>query len=110
MQVQRTLHQIFIIALLLFGSGCTSAAQSNQTNTEFSEAELDQMLAPVALYPDSVLTHVLIAATYPLEVVQAARWLEQNPGLSSGRCGQRTRLGPQCAGVSRLSPITQTLK
>lgn len=82
MQVQRTLHQIFIIALLLFGSGCTSAAQSNQANTEFSEAELDQMLAPVALYPDSVLTHVLIAATYPLEVVQAARWLEQNPGLS----------------------------
>lgn len=82
MQVQRTLHQIFILALLLFGSGCTSAAQSNQANTEFSEAELDQMLAPVALYPDSVLTHVLIAATYPLEVVQAARWLEQNPGLS----------------------------
>jgi hypothetical protein len=48
----------------------------------FSQAELDQMLAPVALYPDTVLSHVLIAATYPLEVIQAARWSRANPGLS----------------------------
>lgn len=47
-----------------------------------SQAELDQLLAPVALYPDTVLTHVLIAATYPLEVVQAARWSARNPELS----------------------------
>jgi hypothetical protein len=47
-----------------------------------SQAELDQMLAPVALYPDTVLTHVLIASTYPLEVVQAARWSASNPDLS----------------------------
>jgi hypothetical protein len=47
-----------------------------------SQAELDQILAPVALYPDTVLTHVLIAATYPLEVVQAARWSQLNPDLN----------------------------
>lgn len=47
-----------------------------------SQAELDQMLAPVALYPDTVLTHVLIAATYPLEVVQASRWVKANPGVT----------------------------
>lgn len=47
----------------------------------FSQAELDQMLAPVALYPDTVLSHLLIAATYPLEVVQAARWSRQNDGF-----------------------------
>ncbi|PKM18696.1 MAG: DUF3300 domain-containing protein [Gammaproteobacteria bacterium HGW-Gammaproteobacteria-15] len=47
-----------------------------------SQAQLDQMLAPVALYPDTVLTHVLIAATYPLEVVQAARWVKDNPKLT----------------------------
>ncbi|CAM5225769.1 DUF3300 domain-containing protein [Alishewanella longhuensis] len=82
MQVYRTLHQLLLVALLLFASGCSSAAQNQQVSTDFSQAELDQMLAPIALYPDSVLTHVLIAATYPLEVVQAARWLDQNPGLS----------------------------
>ncbi len=48
-----------------------------------SQAELEQMLAPVALYPDTVLTHVLIASTYPLEVVQAARWVKANSALSA---------------------------
>lgn len=47
----------------------------------FSQAELDQMLAPIALYPDSLLSQVLVAATYPLEVVEAARWSRQNPRL-----------------------------
>jgi hypothetical protein len=49
----------------------------------FSPAELDQMLAPVALYPDVLLSQILIAATYPLEVVQAARWSRRNPGLDA---------------------------
>ena len=49
----------------------------------YSEAELDQMLAPVALYPDSVLTNVLIASTYPLQVVAAARWRAANSDLDS---------------------------
>ena len=47
----------------------------------FSQAELDQMLAPIALYPDSLLSQVLIAATYPLEIVAAARWSRQTPQL-----------------------------
>ena len=45
------------------------------------EAELDQMLAPIALYPDSLLSHILVASTYPLEVVQAARWREDHSEL-----------------------------
>lgn len=50
-------------------------------SSSFSRAELDQMLAPIALYPDTVLSHILIAATYPLEVVQADRWVRANPHL-----------------------------
>src|SRR5438045_7437762 len=46
-----------------------------------TQQELDQMLAPIALYPDSLLSQVLMASTYPLEVVEAARWSEQNKGL-----------------------------
>lgn len=45
----------------------------------FSPAELDQMLAPIALYPDSLLSQILMAAGYPLEIVEAARWLKANP-------------------------------
>jgi len=48
----------------------------------FTAEELDSMLAPIALYPDSLLSQVLMAATYPLEVVQAARWSKANPKLS----------------------------
>jgi hypothetical protein len=43
--------------------------------------ELEQMLAAVALYPDSVLTQILMASTYPLEVVQAQRWADKNKNL-----------------------------
>lgn len=48
---------------------------------EAMQAELDQLLAPIALYPDSVLSHILVASTYPLELVQAARWREENSHL-----------------------------
>ena len=48
----------------------------------FRQEELDQMLAPIALYPDSLLAQILMAATYPLEVVQADRWVRANKNLS----------------------------
>ena len=47
----------------------------------FTQEQLDQMLAPIALYPDELLVQVLMAATYPLEVAQAARWAQANGGL-----------------------------
>ncbi len=43
--------------------------------------QLDSLVAPIALYPDPLLGQVLVASTYPLEIVEAARWLKQNPGL-----------------------------
>ena len=45
---------------------------------QLNQAELDQMLAPIALYPDTLLSHILVASTYPLEVIQAARWRADN--------------------------------
>ena len=48
----------------------------------FSAQELDQILAPIALYDDAVLSQVLMAATYPLEVVEASRWQQANPNLA----------------------------
>lgn len=51
----------------------------------FSQQELDQMLAPIALYPDALLSQILMAATYPAEVVDAARWSRRNPGLDGDR-------------------------
>jgi len=50
----------------------------------FSQQQLDQLLAPIALYPDSLLSQVLMASTYPIEVVQADRWVKANPPALTG--------------------------
>lgn len=60
-------------------AGTISVSTSVHTD---SHEELDSLLAPVALYPDTVLTHVLIASTYPLDVVAAWRWQQNHQHLS----------------------------
>ena len=69
------------LLVLLAGASAQSDDTATGDNPPFSQAELDQMLAPVALYPDALLSQVLMAATYPLEVVEASRWTQANPGL-----------------------------
>ena len=56
-------------------------AQSTGEEKPFKQEELDQLLAPIALYPDSLLTQVLMASTYPLEIVQANRWAKENKDM-----------------------------
>jgi len=51
----------------------------------FSTEELTQMLAPIALYPDTLLAQIFMASTYPLEVVEEARWVEKNPSLKDAQ-------------------------
>ena len=51
----------------------TATPASNQAAKTFPQAELDQLLAPIALYPDSLLAQVLMASTYPLDIVRAIR-------------------------------------
>jgi len=70
--------QIALISLFIFSSTILQAEDVDDIEP-FSEAELEQILAPIALYPDTVLSHILIAATYPLEIVQAERWTISNP-------------------------------
>ncbi len=68
--------------LLAFSLFATGAAKAEPEDTPlFTQAELDQMLAPVALYPDELLSQLLMAATYPLEVVEAARFARAHPEL-----------------------------
>ena len=78
-----------LVALALGGPpGRAIAQNANDTAVVYSQEELDQLLAPVALYPDALLAQVLSAATYPLEVVQAARFVQRNPGLKGEALGR----------------------
>ena len=56
-------------------------AGATQAGAPMSQDLLDSLLAPIALYPDQLLTQVLMASTYPLEVVEAARFVKANPNL-----------------------------
>ncbi len=69
------------IILLLVAPAQILAQQGAEGPPVFRQEELAQMLAPIALYPDDLLAQVLIAATYPLEIVQAARWARAYPNL-----------------------------
>ena len=55
--------------------------QQSPSQTKLAPRELDQLVAPIALYPDPLLAEVLMASAYPLDVVQAERWLESNKSL-----------------------------
>jgi hypothetical protein len=56
-------------------------AQAQSSENYFKPEELEQLLAPIALYPDALLAQALTAATYPLEVVAAERFVKENQGL-----------------------------
>jgi hypothetical protein len=71
----RTLAAISLGVVLCVPSPAKAA------DTKFSQAQIEEMVAPIALYPDDVLSQMLIAATYPLEIVEADRWRDKNPSL-----------------------------
>ena len=92
------------VGLALLGSGAHAQAPSmpapaapgpNQPAPAqtFSPQQLDDLVAPIALYPDALVSQVLVAATYPLEIVEAAQWLQQNGNLRGQQLVDAARLG-----------------
>jgi len=73
------------ILLLIVPAAGIAQAQTSQTPASTDQLlkpeQLDALVAPIALYPDTLLSLVLQASTYPLEVVQASRWADQNKNL-----------------------------
>ena len=64
---------LFVVVL------CMSLGTAQAQDAAFSEAELDQMMAPIALYPDSLLAQILMASTYPADIAEAVKWSTDNP-------------------------------
>ena len=85
----------------------TAAADATVFNTE----QLDALLAPIALYPDALLAQVLMAATYPLQVVEAARWLDvpANKDLTGDALAQALAKQNWDPSVKSLVPFPQVL-
>ena len=84
MTIARTGRFLIALLVLLFGAAAANAQQSAQPPA-FTQQELDQILAPIALYPDSLLSQIMMAATYPREVTEAADWSRNNRDLNGDR-------------------------
>lgn len=100
------------IIILLIGTAIKLAHAETQDEppVELHQAKLDQMLAPIALYPDALLSHILIAATYPLEVVQAARWRDEHADLSEQQALDLAEQQDWDPSVIALSPFKELLE
>jgi len=83
----RELAAMICIGALLPGNAVaaqapqTATAPTDQAAAKIPAEQLDSLVAPIALYPDPLLSQTLVASTYPLEVIQLQQWLAQNKGL-----------------------------
>jgi uncharacterized membrane protein YgcG len=90
MLLKRTLAVVLSCALILVTSGCASidaqaTAPSVSQPAQMTPEQLQQLVAPIALYPDELVAQILAASTYPTEIVEANRWLQQNSSLKGAQ-------------------------
>jgi hypothetical protein len=78
--------------------------------TKFEQAHIEQILAPIALYPDTLLSHILVASTYPLEVIQAARWRAINKDLTEQQALNAVANKDWDPSVQALAPFNDLLQ
>jgi hypothetical protein len=84
-------------------------AQQAETNAAFKPEELEQILATIALHPDPLISQILMASTYPLEVVQADRWAKQNASLKGDALGKALEAQDWDPSVKSLVNFPQVL-
>jgi hypothetical protein len=87
-----------------------ASGQAPAATKTFTQQDLDQLLAPIALYPDNLLAQILMASTYPLEVVLAARWLEANPNVKDKALEDAMQKQTWDPSVKGLTAVPQVLK
>jgi hypothetical protein len=89
----------------------TTATQAQRPiEAKLPEGQIDQLVAPIALYPDPLLTQVLMASTYPLEVVEAARWSSDNSMVKGQALQDAMQAQPWDPSVKALTTVPQTLQ
>ena len=96
-----------VLALIL-AAPLPAAAQSGEP-APFNAEQLDQLAAPIALYPDPLVAQILMASTYPLEVVQAARFVKENQGLSGAKLDEALKNQTWDDSVKSLVAFPQVL-
>ncbi len=85
-------------------------AASQETVAAYSADQLDSLVAPVALYSDALLAQVLVASTYPLEMVQLQQWMAKNSGLEGDALTEAVAEQPWDPAVQSMAAVPEAVE
>ena len=113
----RELAAVICIGALVPGNAVAaqtqqSAPPAEQTAAKIPADQLDSLVAPIALYPDPMLSQTLVASTYPLEIVQLQQWLAQNKGMNEKQLAEAVKKqdwDPSIQGLAALPDVVKLL-
>ena len=77
---------------------------------KFPAGQIEQLVAPIALYPDALLSQILMASTYPLEIVEAARWSQDNKNVTGKALEDAMQKQSWDPSVKALTSVPQVLQ
>ena len=86
-----------------------SGGQDTSGSVEQTPEELQQLVAPIALYPDALVSQILAAATYPTEIVEADRWVDEHSNLKRNDLGTEVDEQPWDPSVKALAQFPSVL-
>ena len=111
---------LLVSALLVYGDGILLAQQSSSspetapsdvpTAPKLSGDQLESLVAPIALYPDTLLAQCLVASTYPIDIMEAQQWLEKNKNLKGDDLSNAAMKEDWDPSVQALVSIPDALK
>lgn len=116
MQIVRDLVAILCAMLLLpgdtvlYASPQQSASSAQQEAPKVPNDQLDALVAPIALYPDPLLSQVLVASTYPLEIIQLQQWLEKNKNLKGDALAEAVKKQDWDPSIQALAALPDAVK
>ena len=112
----RELAAIVCIGVLFPGNALAAqgsqaaAPASEQATAKIPAEQLDSLVAPIALYPDPLLSQTLVASTYPLEVIQLQQWLAQNTKLKDKALADAVKKQDWDPSIQSLAALPDVVK
>jgi len=103
-------------ALVLPGNASLLARQPQepaaQEAVKIPADQLDSLVAPIALYPDNLLSQTLVASTYPLEIIQLQQWLEKNQSIAKDqkKLAEAVKKQPWDPSIQAMAPLPDVVK
>ena len=116
-RVQKSLIVLMAVAGLLVGLSApalaaTQQAQQAPAEPKLTPAEVDQLTAPIALYPDQLLVQILMCSTSPFQVRALNDWMQKNPNLKGSALTDATQkegFDPSYVALAMFPPVVQMM-